>query len=134
MKFYYLGGKSFETDFKNHMLYLQNTMGYSKKKIIIQGREGRKVFIVLCTLRKLANSPNPPGKKPLPPKISLWPGVICFFKVMMKLSTVFNSDCLEILWSNPCKNRIYGLTHWNSIIPWQTWNFTPTLLYGYKME
>ena len=65
MKFYCLGGKSFETDFKNHMLSTKHN-GLFQKKITIQGRDGRKVFIVLCTLRKLANSPNPPGKKPLP--------------------------------------------------------------------
>ena len=64
MKFYCLGGKSFETDFKNHMLSTKHN-GLFQKKITIQGRDGRKVFIVLCTLRKLANSPNPPGKKPL---------------------------------------------------------------------
>ena len=63
----------------NITCYLQNTMSYSKKKIKIPGREGRKVFIVLCTLRKLANSPNPPWEKLLPQKISLFPGVICFF-------------------------------------------------------
>ena len=95
MKFYCLGGKSFEADFKNHMLSTKHD-GLFQKKITIQGRDGRKVFIVLCTLRKLANSPNPPWKKAPPPKqISLWPGVICFFKVMMKGSIVFNSDCLE---------------------------------------
>ena len=79
MEFYYLGGKSFETDFKNHMLSTKHNVLF-QKKITIQGREGREIFIVLCPLRKLANSPNPPGKKLLPPKkISLWPGVIRFF-------------------------------------------------------
>ena len=93
MEFYYLGGKSFETHFKNHVLSTKHNVLF-QKKIKIQGREGRKVFIVLCTLRKLANSPNPPWEKLLPQKISLFPGVICFTDLMpaVKICTYKNFE------------------------------------------
>ena len=46
--------------------FWQNEYLLFPKKITIQGRDGRKVFIVLCTLGKLADSQNPPGKSPSP--------------------------------------------------------------------
>ena len=57
MKFYNLGDKSFETDFRKNMFSIKQN-GLFQNNNHTGG--GCKVFIVLCSLGKLADSPNAP--------------------------------------------------------------------------
>ena len=108
--FYNLGDKSFETGFRKHMLF---TKQYELlQKIPIHGG-GCKVFTVLCSIGKLADSP-------LSVYLRLW------------WSMVFNPDHLEN--SLITSQNVMDLIYWNSILPGKTLNFTSTLLHGYKMK
>ena len=71
MKFYNLGDKSFETDLRKHVFVVHKTKWALTKNNHTGG--GCKVFIILCGLGKLKDSP---------------------LSVSLKGSMVFNSDLL----------------------------------------
>ena len=77
---YKLAGKSFEIGLKNHMLFIKQYELFQKNT---HKWGGCKVFTVLCSLGKLADS-----------TLSVY-SVFMYFKVMMKRGVVFNSDHLE---------------------------------------